>query len=156
MEERFKIAVAVYLILKENNKILLQLRDGTKYMKGYYGVPSGHLEEGEGCVNALIREVKEETNIDIKEEDLKLEYISNRISDKEYLCFFFSVRKYEGEIKIMEPHKCKELKFFDMNNLPKNIVPELKNYFIAKENGYIYGETDYKRNNNESILCLKD
>lgn len=144
MSERFKAGVAVYLILIEDNKILLNLRDGTKYMAGYYGVPSGHLEEGEGCLNALIREVKEETNLDIKKEDLKLLYTSNRVSDIEYVCLFFKTRAYSGDMKIMEPLKCRELKFFDLNNLPDNLVPELKNFlenYLKK--GKNYGEMGY-------------
>ena len=31
------------------------------------------------------------------------------------------VKKYRGEPKNMEPHKCDELKFFDLDNLPENL-----------------------------------
>ena len=149
MVERFRICVAVYLILIENKKILLQLRDGTNYMKGYYSVPSGHLEKLEGCIHALIRETKEETDLDIKREDIELKYLSNRLSDVddvEYMCLFFTTKKYSGEMKIMEPHKCKELKFFDLDNLPENLVPELKDFLqnYLKE-GKNYGEMGYNK-----------
>ena len=36
-KERFKVVPAVYLIIKNDNKILLSLRENTGYMDGYYG-----------------------------------------------------------------------------------------------------------------------
>jgi hypothetical protein len=38
----------------------------------------------------------------------------------------------------MEPKKCSDLKFFDKNNLPENLVPELKEYFDEKEKGLYF------------------
>lgn len=143
MEKRFSIRVACYLILIENNKILLQLRDNTNYMQDSYGVPSGHLEENEGVTKCMIREVKEEIGIDIKKEDLELKYVLNRKSSAEYICLFFTAKKYVGIPKIMETDKCKELKFFDIDNLPNNLVPELKQFLNDTKNGNIFGETDY-------------
>ena len=142
-EKRVTFPVAVYLILIEDNKILLQQRAGTNYMNGYYGVPSGHVEMGEGCLNALVRETKEEIGVDIKKEDLILKYTLNHVSNREYICLFYTVSKYNGIPKIMEPHKCTDLSFFDLNNLPTNIVPELKKYLNDVANGENYGEIGY-------------
>lgn len=142
-QERFKLAVAVYIILIENNKILLQQRAGTNYMNGFYGVPSGHLEEKEGCLNATVREIKEETDLDINKEDLVLKYVSNRINNEEYVCLFYVPLKYTGTPKIMEPHKCTDLRFFDLDNLPDNIVPEVKEYLKNVAIGKNYGENGY-------------
>lgn len=142
-EKRFSFVVAVYLILIKDNKILLQKRTGTNYMNGYYGVPSGHVEMGEGCLNALVREAKEEIGIDINKDDLILKYTSNHASNREYMCLFYTTDKYNGKPKIIEPHKCTELEFYDLDNLPTNIVPELKKYLKDVADGKNYGEIGY-------------
>ena len=48
--------VAVYLIVKNGDNLLLSLREGTGYMDGYYGLVSGHVEKGEPAKYACIRE----------------------------------------------------------------------------------------------------
>lgn len=48
------------IILNNKNQILLILQNA-----GHWGLPKGHVEEGETEEQTAIREVKEETNIDI-------------------------------------------------------------------------------------------
>ena len=47
LKDRNKAVPAVYLILKEGDKILLGRRVNTGYHDGDYTVPSGHVEAGE-------------------------------------------------------------------------------------------------------------
>ncbi|MEJ7267185.1 NUDIX domain-containing protein, partial [Staphylococcus epidermidis] len=56
-----KAGVAV-IILNEENQVLLQKRSDV----GLWGIPSGHIEIGETVSEAAIREIKEETNLDIR------------------------------------------------------------------------------------------
>lgn len=49
------------VILDEKERVLLQKRVDV----GLWGIPSGHVEVGETVSEAAIREVKEETNLDI-------------------------------------------------------------------------------------------
>lgn len=56
-------------VIQDNNQILLLRRPSDDFMGGINELPSGNLEAGEGLFEALIREVKEETNLDLK--DLK-------------------------------------------------------------------------------------
>jgi len=48
----------------------------------------------------------------------------------------------------MEPNKCDDLKWFDINNLPENIIPfvkfVLKEIFNKQNNYYEYGWKDKK------------
>lgn len=39
---------------------------------------------------------------------------------------FFVATDWTGEIKNMEPEKCDDLSWFDMNNLPPNTIPYIK------------------------------
>lgn len=46
--------------------------------------------------------------------------------ERDLLKFVFSTKKYSNEIKNGEPDKCKELKWFEIDNLPENIIPKIK------------------------------
>ena len=61
---RYPVA-AVSSIVVENGKVLLVKR---KYPpgKGKWGLPGGHVEYGETLTEAVIREIKEETNYEIE------------------------------------------------------------------------------------------
>lgn len=142
MEERYKSKIVVDLLLKrknENNKeeILLSLRENTGYRDGYYDLPGGHVDENEDLFFAMIREAKEEIGIDIFREDMKIIHIYHHFR-KDMLTFVFSVNKYEGNLMNNEPEKCKELKWFEIENLPENIIPKIRDEILNIENGVVY------------------
>lgn len=144
-EERFKIRSASYIIVLKDNKVLLQKRAGTNFMCGWYCVPSGHLEKGEGVRGCAVRELKEETGLEVNKDDLEFKSVLSRVSDdgSEYIDLFFLAKNYKGVPKIMEPEKCSELDFFDLNNLPKNTIPYVKNVLEKMKDGPSFGEIDY-------------
>ncbi len=143
-EQRFKTRSASYIFVIEDSKILLQKRAGTNFMCGYYGIPAGHLEKGEGATNCAIRELKEETGLIVKREDLELKYVLNRVSgEEEYIDFFFTAEKYSGTPTITEPNKCDDLRFFDLNNLPENIIPYIKDVLDNMKKDIIFSEIGY-------------
>ena len=123
----FSVPVSVHLMLINDNKILLMRRKDTGFADGFYSMPAGKLEPKESVENAIIREVEEEININIKNETLKTIQVMNRNgSDRERIDYFFTVDRWSGEIKNNEPNKCDDLKWFDINNLPKNTIPYIK------------------------------
>ena len=76
MEETLRPRVRVAGILIENNKILLI--EHLKKNKKYWLVPGGGVDWGESTAEALIREYKEETNLDITVE--KFLFLSETIA----------------------------------------------------------------------------
>lgn len=123
----FSVPVSVHLLLIKENKILLMRRKNTGYADGLYSMPAGKLEPKESVENAIIREVKEEINIDIKNETLKAIQVMNRNGiDRERIDYFFSVDRWNGEINNNEPNKCDDLKWFDIDDLPENIIPYIR------------------------------
>ena len=147
MKKRYESKVAVFLILmrKVNGKreILLQRRCNTGYMDGKYDCAcSGHLEKGESLSMALIREAKEEIDLEIKEEDLQLVSIIHPYQE-DYINVFFTTNKYLGIPKIMEPNKCDDLKWFDINELPENIIMRIKNVLVNIKRGIIYDDGNF-------------
>ena len=80
----------------ETKEVLVQ--DRKRKYPGW-SFPGGHVERGESIYDCAVREVKEETGLDIG----KLEYCGvvhwvNRESDVRYLCFMYKTTEYYGEI----------------------------------------------------------
>ena len=116
---------AVYLIIKnEEGKILLQRRQGTKLWPGFLALPAGHIDEGEDAYEAAIREAREELSIKISKDDIVDSFVVNRKNKSlpSYFDVYFEIKSYEGSIKINEPEKCSELKWCDINDLPKDMI----------------------------------
>lgn len=125
-KERFLLKSAVYLIPMKGNNVLLSRRFNTGWMDGKYSLISGHLDGGETCMDAMIREAKEEGGITISKKDLIPLTVIHRMSDVEYIDFFFVVKKWKGEPKIMEENKCDDMSWFPVDGLPDNTLPYLK------------------------------
>ncbi len=125
--ERFKLRSAVYLFLKKDNRILLLRRFNTGWMDGKYSLVAGHLDGNETVTQAMIREAMEEAKIVVRKENLVPAItIHRKSSDQEYADFFFVCEKWEGKIMIGEPDKCDDLSWFDIDNLPENLLPHIK------------------------------
>lgn len=141
-KDRNKIIPLSYLILVRDNKILMLRRFNTGYCDGSYSLPAGHVEKNESFTQCIIREAKEEANVILNEVNVEAAVILNINygMGNERVHSFFSATKWRGEVKNMEPEKCDDLSWFDLDNLPKNMAPEVK---LALENfkvGKIYDE----------------
>jgi len=123
---RFKLVSAVHLFLIQEDQILLLRRFNTGYEDGNYSVVAGHLDGGEPVKSAMIREAKEEIGIDILDRDLEVVQVMHRLSDDERIDFFLRASTWAGEIKNMEPHKCDDLTWYPIDDLPHNIIPYVR------------------------------
>ncbi len=122
--ERHKLKIAVYLILIKEGQILLSRRCNTGWQDGNYSVPSGHVDPDETIESALCRETKEEIGIVLKTEEIKLVHVMHRMNI--YIDFYFVCEKWEGELENKEPNKCDDLKWFNLDTLPENIIMSVK------------------------------
>lgn len=116
---------AAVIIVNSKNQILLQSRID----RNLWGLPGGTQDYKERFEDVAIREVKEETNLDIKEEDLELigiisgESRCNTYPNGDEVCnntVLYLCRKYSGELQCGD--ESRKLEFFDINNLPKNLM----------------------------------
>lgn len=126
--------VGVATILRKGNKILLGKRK-SELGKGSWGLPGGKLDFGEEPMVCAIRELKEETDLNVSflnvsSDSIVFSGFSNTIFDENthYITLFYEVISYTGELKIMEDDKCETWEWFDINNLPKNLFKPLENY----------------------------
>ena len=119
--------VAIHLFLLQDNKILLLRRFNTGYEDGNYSVIAGHIDGGEDVFNSMIREAKEEAGIDILADNLKIVQVMHRKKmDEERIDYFFVCDSWNGTVGIMEPDKCDELLWIDINKLPDNTIDYIR------------------------------
>jgi 8-oxo-dGTP pyrophosphatase MutT (NUDIX family) len=86
---------------------------------------SGHVDEGETAKMAVVRECAEELGIDVKITDLSFAHLCHRVSNnggRTYYDIYFVVNRYDGVPEIMEPDKSAELAWFEINDLPGEII----------------------------------
>lgn len=130
MAERFKSKSAVMLMVFRNNKreVLLQKRQNTGYMDNYWDFSAtGHVEENESMKQAAKREALEEIGITIDISDITFATIAHKYSENSGIIYYngyFCTEIYTGTPVIKEENKCSELKWFDINNLPDNLIPD--------------------------------
>ncbi|OGL30524.1 hypothetical protein A3F37_01480 [Candidatus Saccharibacteria bacterium RIFCSPHIGHO2_12_FULL_41_12] len=144
--DRHKLVPAVYAIVRKQNQILFMRRANTGYMDGMYSLPAGHVETKESATVSMVRELKEEIGIDVAIEHLKFVHVEHTVSDErdhERVHFFFEVTQWIGEPYNAEPDKCDQLKWFDINNLPTNIVPEVISVLPLINDGQYYSEYNF-------------
>lgn len=140
-KEHFRIFIAVYLALVKDEKVLLSRRCNTGYQDGNYSLVSGHLDGGETAKQGMIREAREEANITLKPEDLKISHVMHRRNtDREYIDIHLTAKSWSGNIENLEPEKCDDLQWFPLNALPTNIAPEVKAALENVQQGVFYGE----------------
>ena len=115
----FKIVVSLALI-NDADEILLSKRPKNKHLAGFWEFPGGKVETGEVPEIALIREIKEELNIEIN--------IKNKLGEENYQddkinvkLHYFICSHFNGEI-ILSEHE-------DSAWVTKN---EFKNYNFAE------------------------
>lgn len=145
-EERFKQIATSHLFLIKDNKILLLRRFNTGYEDGKYSVVAGHIEPNETATRTMVREAKEEAGIDIDLEDLEVAHVMHRNdTNEERIDFFLMPKKWSGEPKNLEPHKCDDLRWFDLEKLPDNTIPYIKQAIDCFLHNKIYSEHGWGR-----------
>lgn len=132
MTERFVVVPASYVFLLRPGRsggadeVLLQLRQNTGYMDGYWAAAAaGHVEKGETAYDAAAREAAEELGIG----GIELAFLTAMHRTQggepidERIDFFFTARSWSGEPSIIEPHKAAALEWCPLDQLPDPVVP---------------------------------
>lgn len=142
--ERHKNIPASYLVLIKDNKVLLLRRFNTGYEDGKYSIVAGHVDRGETFTQCIIREAKEEAGILLSPDNLEVVHVMHRNShsaeDNERVDVFFTARQWQGKLKNKEPHKCDDLSWFDLDDLPNNTIPYIKQALESIKNRIYYSE----------------
>lgn len=123
-KEKFTMRVAAYLVLVAGGAVLLSRRKNSPHYNDMYSMVAGHVDGRETVAAAMLREAKEEANLDIKEHDLEIAHTMHYMGGgPEYIYFFLTAKKWDGEPTNMEPEKCADLAWFPVDSLPANTIP---------------------------------
>lgn len=144
MSTKARANVCVYLILIEEEKILLSLRQNTGYEDGSWGLVSGHGETNESAKDALCRESAEEIGIHIEPTDLSVVHVMHRKTCRENIDIFMQCTTWQGDISNREPEKCGGLEFFSKDSFPKNTVDYIRRALENIQNLKIYDEVGWE------------
>lgn len=125
-------------MIKKGESYLLQNR--IKKDWAGYTFPGGHVEPGESIVMSVIREIKEETGLTIK--DPRLVGIKQfPILNGRYIVFLFEADEFMGEIKDSEEGKVGWFTKEELNNLNLvNDFMELLEVFEGNSTEFIYDQ----------------
>ena len=142
--EKFKIFIAAYLILVKEGRVLFLKRANTGYQDGNYSLIAGHLDGGETAKESIVREAKEEAGIVLDPADLEVVHVMHRWNpDREYIDVYIKAENWKGEIVNKEPEKCDELTWFSLDDLPKNIVAEVRSAIEDVERNVFYSDVGW-------------
>ena len=115
-----KINVAAAIITKDN-KYFIAKRNKNKHLGGFYEFPGGKQDVNETLQQTVIREIKEELNIDINDKCIApLSFSEFDYKEFQLLLLLYICRRWEGEPKSMENN---ELKWVEPNMLRKYKMP---------------------------------
>lgn len=92
------------IIKNENNEILIVKRHPkSKTDPEMWELPGGKVEKGEHFADALVREIKEETNLDVNVGDFA-EAVQNDYMHKRTVQLMMYLDDVEGTVKISDEH----------------------------------------------------
>ncbi len=124
MTSHVRVGVAVLII--NQGKILLGERIGS-HGAHTWATPGGHLEMGESIEACAVREVLEETGLEISA--IKQLGYTNDIFDatKHYITLYVTATSASQDATIMEVDKCTQWQWFDMTELPSPLFKPMNN-----------------------------
>ncbi len=128
-DHRFRVVPAVYVYLRREGQVLLQLRQHTGFMDGHWAAAAaGHLEAGESALAAAVREVREELGVDVAPDDLVPVTTMHRGEPggpalEQRVDLVFTTTRWSGDLEIREPEKAADLRWFGFVALPEPVVP---------------------------------
>jgi 8-oxo-dGTP pyrophosphatase MutT (NUDIX family) len=138
---RLMVRSAVFAILWRGNRLLLAQRINTGHEDGNFGLPAGHIDEGETALDALVREAHEETGIALDRAKVRLVHMQHytrkeRGERTSYIDWYFECRDWAGEPQVLEPDKCGDLRWVTLEALPANTISYIRDMLTQT---YVHG-----------------
>ena len=129
------VLVVAVALLDVDNRVLMAQRPEGKSMAGLWEFPGGKVHTGELPEEALVRELREELNIDITESCLApLTFASHVYEGFHLLMPLYVCRIWKGELRAMEGQNLKWVRPARIGDLP---LPEADKPLVALLRDYL-------------------
>jgi 8-oxo-dGTP diphosphatase len=113
------VLVAACALIDADGRVLIAQRPQGKSMAGLWEFPGGKVEPGERPEQCLIRELKEELGIIVREECLApLTFASHSYPDFHLLMPLYICRRWEGIVTAQEQQALKWVRPVELKNYP--------------------------------------
>ena len=113
------VLVAACALVDADGRVLIAERPAGRTMAGLWEFPGGKIEQGERPEETLIRELKEELGIVVKEACLApLTFASHSYADFHLLMPIYVCRKWEGFVHPLDGQALKWVRPKDMRSYP--------------------------------------
>lgn len=109
------INVVAAIIINKEGKILITQRNFKKSQGGLWEFPGGKIEPNETRENAIVREIKEELDIDIEVKSYLSEKVFN-YPEKNINLIALECKKINGEIRLLEHEDYKWISKNELDN----------------------------------------
>jgi 8-oxo-dGTP diphosphatase len=132
--KKLQLVVSIALI-DNHDQILISKRPEKKHLSGYWEFPGGKVEKNETPENAIIREVKEELNVNIHNKCIApLSFSEFDYKTFQLLLLLYVCRRWEGEPMSMEKNeirwvKANMLRQFKMPPADDSLIYSLQDLF---------------------------
>lgn len=122
LPESFMVTPIVFMVFERGNQVLLIQRNS-----GRFSLPAGHVEDGERVEDTAARESSEELGVEVATADFNLMHVSH-LKDRvgQRVCFFMKATSWKGEPENLEPDRCLGMGWYDKDQLPESIIPDVK------------------------------
>jgi 8-oxo-dGTP diphosphatase len=136
--QRIQVVVRLLMVHPEMGYLCLKQ---TKNKGGALSLPGGRIDSDETAKLALVRELKEEINIQISPESLDLIHVCHRLtpSAKE-LILLYRTTQWEGSLEILEKDKFKSTRWVAWPGIHDNLTTVLKFVLAQVQEGKLYSE----------------
>jgi len=105
------IIVASVALINSDNQILIAQRPKEKHLSGLWEFPGGKVEKNESPENTLIRELKEELNVNINQKCIApLTFSEFDYKEFNLLLLLYVCRRWDGDPESMENNPIKWVK----------------------------------------------
>ena len=105
------IIVASVALINSDNQILIAQRPKEKHLSGLWEFPGGKVEKNESPENTLIRELKEELNVNINQKCVApLTFSEFDYKEFNLLLLLYVCRRWDGDPESMENNPIKWVK----------------------------------------------
>jgi 8-oxo-dGTP diphosphatase len=113
------VLVAACALIDPDGRVLIAQRPEGKSMAGLWEFPGGKVETGERPEQSLIRELKEELGIVVKEDCLApLTFASHLYPDFHLLMPLYVCRRWEGFVEAQEGQRLKWVRPTELRDYP--------------------------------------